>query len=172
MVRALQGQSTQITHDTPRTAFTGIPGAFKCLRKGYRDHAQQGLPMFTLAQHQGRGRVLAGGGAHLVHKFGINARYIAWQHQQMGVPCHRQAGANTSQRAREVGYLVVHQLVGVGRVLLPITVAGDDQVIGQAARQPVQMADQRLALPLQQTLVLATHALAAPACQQQDGAGR
>ena len=53
-----------------------------------------------------------------------------------------------------------------------IAVAGDDQVIGQATYGLLQPDDQRLAVPVEQALVLAADALATAAGQQQDRAGK
>ena len=82
-----------------------------------------------------------------------------------------QAGTNTGQRPRKVTFVVVNQLIGVRRVLFQISVTRDDQVIAQWPRLAMQMGNQRLAVPFQQTFVLTTHSLAATACQEQNGAG-
>ncbi|MNR45516.1 hypothetical protein D3C85_1643690 [compost metagenome] len=82
-----------------------------------------------------------------------------------------QACANTGQRPGEVTFIIVDQLVGVGGVLLRVTIAGDDQVIGQRAGLAMQMHNQRFAVPVQQPFIPPTHTLAAAARQEQNGAG-
>ncbi|MNR68949.1 hypothetical protein D3C85_1938490 [compost metagenome] len=59
-------------------------------------------------------------------------------------------------------------LIGVRRVLVQVPVARNDQVIAQVAGLAVQVRDQWLSVPLQQTLVLTAHALATTASQEQN----
>ncbi len=85
---------------------------------------------------------------------------------------HRQSCANAGQWPWKVGAVIADQLIGVGRVLRLVAIAGDDQVVGQRPHQAMQVRDQRLPVPVQQTLVEAAHALATAAGQQKDRAGQ
>ena len=66
-------------------------------------------------------------------------------------------------------YTSADQLIGQGCVALAITVAGNNQVIGEGTCHVQGMGDQRLTLPLHQPFILPAHALAASARQKQDG---
>ena len=79
-------------------------------------------------------------------------------------------GADARQGAGEVLFMVVDHAIGVGAVAFGVAVAGDDQVVAQRPGQGVQVGDQRLPVPVQKAFVLAAHALAAAAGQEQDGA--
>jgi hypothetical protein len=79
--------------------------------------------------------------------------------------------ANPGQRSREITFVVMDQLIGIRRVRVQVPVARDDQVIAQATGFSMQVRNQRLAMPFQQTFVLTAHALAATTCQEQNGAG-
>ena len=128
--------------------------------------------MLAVAQHQGFIWLLAGGVAHGVEQRGVQLRHITGQHQQVIVAGGGQASADTGQGPGEIGAVVVHQAVGVGRIQLQVAVARDDQVVRQPPREAVQVGDQGLAAPGQQAFVLPAHALAAATSQQQDRTGR
>lgn len=168
----MQGLGAQSAHETPGAAFAVLPGAIEGLEQGARNDAQQGFPVLAVAQHQGFVRMLAGGPAHGIDQWGIDAWHIAGQYQDPGVPGGGEAGPDACQWSRKIATVVLHQLIGVRCVLLLIAVAGDDEIVAQAARQPVQVGDQGLPLPFDQPLVPSPHALAASPSQEQDGAGR
>jgi hypothetical protein len=128
--------------------------------------------MFAMAQHQRFIRMLVGSFAHAMQKSGIDTRDVTRQNQQMGMASSPQTRTNTGQGAREVAFVVVHQLIGIRSVLFQVSIAGDDQVIAQQPGFAMQVRNQRLAVPFQQPFVLTAHALASATCQEQNGAGR
>jgi hypothetical protein len=82
-----------------------------------------------------------------------------------------ETSANTGQWSREIVFLVMNHLIGVRRVFVQVPVARDDEIIAQVACLAMQVRDQRLSVPFQQTLVLTPHALATSTRQEQNGAG-
>ncbi len=82
-----------------------------------------------------------------------------------------EAGKNSGEGARIAFLPVSHQSIRIGPILLGVAVAGNDQVIGERSHYRVQMSYQWFPLPVPQSLVTTTHAVALAAGQQQDGAG-
>lgn len=166
--RALQGDATEPLQDPARATLTRLPGGFHGGSVLGGDDAQQRLPVLTIAHHHRLAGVGTGSLPQALDEGGIDQRHIAGQYQHIAMACQRQPGAYPREGAVEIIVVVLHQTIGVGRVALHIAVAGNDQIVGQRTHQSLYVLDQRLAVPVDQTLVAAAHALALAAGQQQD----
>ncbi|MNH26036.1 hypothetical protein D3C79_860650 [compost metagenome] len=128
------------------------------------------MPVTALANHC-RLPLVIGLAEQINNQRAVDQWGITGQHQHPGMACHCKPRQHAGQRPGEVGLGVTDQLIGKRPVLVLVAVAGNDQVIGQGPHDRLDMGNQWLALPGQQALVLAAHALAATAGQQKNGAG-
>jgi len=124
--------------------------------------------LLALAHHDRFVRIGLRGFPQSLNQSAVQQRRIARQNQHDLVARHRQPRANSRVGARKVSLIIVDQPISIGAISIRITIARDDQIIGDRPHQPLYVGNQRLAAPWDQTFVLSTHALPLTSGQQHD----
>jgi len=98
----------------------------------------------------------------------IDQRCVAWHYQEPAMTSRREACAYARKRSGKVRLVVANHSIREGCVSLVIAIAGNKQIIRQWPYDSMRPGYERLAMPLDQTFVLASHPLPATTRQQQD----
>lgn len=154
----------------PIASFASVPCRLDCRGEhGWYD-AKQGFPLLPPSHHDRSAWCFLDSRVKLRNQRFCYQRSVARQNQHEWMARYCKACSDSCQGSGEIKFDICDQLICKFRITPLVSIAGNQQVIGQRTGDLVQPCNERLAMPFNQPLVLAAHSLALPTCQQQNRA--